>query len=71
MLLGIVVLYMVINWTTIYKKHKGKWVALKSDEKTVIASGKTAKQVLATAKKKGYDHPILTKMPSSLVSLVG
>ena len=27
---------MAINWTTIYKKYRGQWVALKSDEKTVV-----------------------------------
>ena len=27
---------MAIDWTKIYQKYKGKWVALKSDEKTVI-----------------------------------
>ena len=62
---------MAINWTAIYRKHKGKWVALKQDEKTLIATGRTAKQALAAAKKKGYDHPILTKMPTRLVSQVG
>lgn len=62
---------MSINWSSIFKKHKGKWVALKADEKTVISTGATAKQALQAAKKLGYSHPILTKVPSDLIPLVG
>ncbi|MBI2036406.1 hypothetical protein HYT17_02150 [Candidatus Microgenomates bacterium] len=45
---------MAIDWTRIYKKYKGLWVALKSDEKTVVASGKTAKEAWNIAQKKDY-----------------
>lgn len=62
---------MAIDWTKIYKKYKGLWVALKSDEKTVIAAGKTAKEAWESAKKKGYKTPILTYMPKELVPYVG
>lgn len=62
---------MAIDWTNIYKKYKGLWVALKDDEVTVISSGKTAKNAWDEAKKKGYAKPILTKMPSDLSSYVG
>lgn len=59
-----------IDWSKIYKKHKGLWVALKSDEVTVITSGKDARKVWQDAKKK-YPEPILTKMPNKLVTYVG
>ncbi|MBU1031879.1 hypothetical protein KKE03_03090 [Patescibacteria group bacterium] len=62
---------MAIDWTHIYKKYKGLWVALKDDEKTVLASGKTAKSVWDKARKEGYDRPILTRFPSKLTSYVG
>lgn len=62
---------MVIDWTKIYKKYKGLWVALKNDEQTVISSGKTAKIAWENAQKKGYKNPILTKMPAKLVAYVG
>lgn len=62
---------MAIDWTRIYKKYKGLWVALKDDEKTVVASGKTAKEAWDKAQKKGIDRPILTRMPPKLVSYVG
>ena len=56
-----------IDWSDIYKRYKGKWVALAQDEQTVLASGKTAKAVWNKARKSGYLKPILTKMPSELV----
>ena len=37
---------MAIDWTKNFKKYKGLWVALKKDQVTVVASGKTAKEVL-------------------------
>lgn len=61
----------VIDWTKIYQKYKGLWVALKDDEKTVISSGRTAISALEKAKKKGHKMPILTKMPTRLISYVG
>jgi hypothetical protein len=60
---------MVINWTKIYKKYKGFWVTLKDDEKTVVASGKTVKEVMAKAQTKGYKQPILMRVPSKILPL--
>jgi hypothetical protein len=60
-----------IDWTNIYKKYKGLWVALKDDEKTVIASGKTAKETWDKARKAGFEKPILTRMPSKIIPYVG
>lgn len=62
---------MAIDWTRIYKKYKGLWVALKEDEKTVIASGRTAKEAWEAAQRKGFKKPILTFMPKRLVTYVG
>lgn len=62
---------MSIDWTRLYKKHKGLWVALKNDEKTVIASGKTAKETFQKAISKGYKDPILTNLPQELTPYVG
>lgn len=62
---------MAIDWTKIYKQYKGFWVALKEDEKTVLASGKTAKEAWAKAIEKGYKKPILMHMPEKLVTYVG
>ena len=62
---------MVINWTPIFKKYKGRWVALKDDEVTVIADAPSAKAVLAKAKKQGYDKPILLRVPLKNLPFIG
>ena len=62
---------MAIDWTKIYKKYKGLWVALKSDEKTVIASGKTAKEAWEIAQKKGHEKPIMFRVPSEILPYMG
>ncbi len=62
---------MTINWNNIYKKYRGLWVALKEDEKTVIAAGKTAHEAWKQAQDKGFAKPILTKIPKELTTYVG
>lgn len=55
-----------INFTFLYRKYPGQWVALANDEKTVLASGKTAKQALQISKKQGHKSPILYRVPSRI-----
>ncbi len=62
---------MSIDWTKIYKKYKGMWVALADDEITVLGSGKTAKEAHMNAQKKSSKMPILTRMPDNLSAYVG
>lgn len=62
---------MAIDWSGIFKKYKGQWVALKDDEKTVIAASSVAAKALEMANKKGYKKPILAKMPKRLIPYVG
>jgi hypothetical protein len=62
---------MAIDWTSLYETYKGKWVALKDDEVTVIASGSKLRDVLSDAKKNGYEHPIVTKVPKKDVVYIG
>ncbi len=62
---------MAIDCTKIYKKYKGLWVALKDDEKTVVASGKTAKEAREKAQGKGFDQPILFRVPTKIIPYVG
>jgi hypothetical protein len=62
---------MSIDWTNIIKKYKSLWVALKDDEKTVIASGKTAKEALSNAAKKGNSNPILSRVPGKINTYIG
>ena len=60
-----------IDWSKIYKKYRGLWVALKDDEQTVVGSGQTAKQAWDEAHRQGYNQPILTRMPDELIPYVG
>ena len=62
---------MTIDWTNIYKKYKGLWVALKDDEVTVISSGKTLENTSKKAKDKGFENPIFFKVPKNLTYFVG
>lgn len=62
---------MAKDWSKIYRNHKGKWIALKDDEKTVISSAKSAKSALANAQKKGYKQPILFRVPTKLILHIG
>lgn len=55
----------------IYKRYKGKWIALTPDRKSVITSGLNAKKVFDQAHKKGFKEPILTKVPKEVVPMVG
>jgi len=58
----------VINWTKVINKYKGLWVGFKNDNQTVVASRKTPTEVIKKAKLKGYDQPILFRVPTRLVA---
>lgn len=62
---------MAIDWSQIFKKYKGLWVALKDDEKTVIASGKTVRDVMDKSQKKGFISPILFRVPTKFIPYIG
>lgn len=62
---------MAINWSNIFNKYNGLWVGLKDDEKTVLTSGKSVKEVMKKAKIKGFPSPILFRVPRKLVPYVG
>ena len=62
---------MAIDWTKNFIKYKGLWVAMKNDQTTVIASGKTAKDVLKEARNKGLSSPTLFKVPTQIIPYIG
>lgn len=62
---------MAIDWTQIYKKYKGLWIALKDDEVTVISSGKSLNEAYKKAEKKGFKNPIFFQVPKKLSYFVG
>ena len=60
-----------MDWTKIYKKYKGLWVALADDQMTVLGSGKTLKEAILKAKKKGGEDPIVMRVPEKMITFVG
>jgi hypothetical protein len=60
-----------INRTTIVKAYKGKWIALKDDQRSVVASGRSVKAVLEEARKKGHRNPIITRVPRLPIRFIG
>ncbi len=61
---------MTTDWTDLFNKYKGEWVALKDDERTVIAHGKDAKEVWNEAQKT-VAKPILMQVPIDVLAYVG
>ncbi len=62
---------MAKDWSKLYKKYKGMWVALSDDEKTVLGAGKTAKEAILKSKSRTNKTPFLTRIPDSLNVYVG
>lgn len=62
---------MAKDWTQLYKKYKGLWVALAADEETVLGVGKTVKEAVKEARKKSEETPYLTRVPETLDAYVG
>lgn len=52
-----------IHLAKLLAPHKGKWVALSHDEKSVVGVGTTIDEALEQAKAKGDERPILIKSP--------
>ncbi len=62
---------MTKDFTPIYKKYKGKWVAMSDGFNKVVASGASAKLVYKKAKDLGYEVPNIFKVPSNLNAYIG
>ena len=63
--------HMAKDWTKLYKKYKGMWVALDSDEETVLGFGATVKEAVKKAKLKTTHMPFLTRVPTTLDAYIG
>lgn len=61
-----------INMKAIYRKYKGRWVALESATRIkVVASGKNLKEVLEKAEQKGFKMPMMVQVPKEILPIVG
>lgn len=63
--------HMSIDWTEVYKKYAGKWVAFAEDELTVLASDEELSKVLALSAERGEENPIVHRVPNEIVAFVG
>lgn len=63
---------MTIDLTKICEQYKGLWVALKEeDQQTVVASGETVQEVMKQAQEKGYQQPVLFRVPTEVMPYIG
>jgi len=62
---------MEVDLTKIYNKNKGLWIALDSNLKKVISSGRNAKKVHDNAVKRGLKTPIMFKVPKENLPYFG
>ena len=53
-----------IDLSQVYHNYKGLWVALVNDTE-VVSADKSVQKVVEQAKKKGYDKPLLFKVPKN------
>jgi hypothetical protein len=61
---------MAKDWTHLFEKYRGKWVALAQDETTVLAAADTAKEAYTAALKRS-NLPILHHVPDRLELFAG
>jgi hypothetical protein len=61
---------MAKDWTHLFEKYRGKWVALAEDETTVLAAAETAKEAHEAALKRSV-LPILYQVPETLDLFAG
>ena len=60
-----------VDLRKILKKHKSGWLALTTDNKKEVASGKTLKEVLSKARARGVERPSVLKVPNLETYYVG
>lgn len=59
------------NWSSIFKKYAGKWIALTEDESAVVTSSESAKTAFNKSRSQGIKVPILMKVPKESLPYVG
>ncbi len=59
------------DWTKIYKKYRGLWVALLDDGVTVVGHGKSLKDARHSAEKDGHAETYVMFVPKEAFTFVG
>ena len=60
-----------IDWTKVYAKNKGMWVAPDKDNETVVGKGATIEQAVTEAKSKGFAEAAVTYIPQEVIAFAG
>lgn len=60
-----------IDWTKVYAKYQGMWVALDKDNETVVGKGATAEPAVTEAKSKGFVEAAVTYIPQEVIAFAG
>ena len=45
------------------RRYREKWIALKDDQKTVVAVASSPREALKESRTKGMENPIVTRIP--------
>jgi hypothetical protein len=61
----------LINWTKIYEKYQGLWVALSEGDEMVVGSGTSPKEALDQAQRNGFSNAAITFVPEEMVIFAG
>lgn len=55
----------VVDLSKTLKPYSNKWIVLDPSTMKVVVAGKDANKILDIARKKGIDHPVLTRAPQN------
>jgi len=61
----------VLDRTSLAKTYAGKWLALKLDRETVVATGHSAEEALRAARGLGEESPVITRLPRHPQPFIG
>lgn len=59
------------DWTRLYPKYAGMWVAFAQDKETVVSSAKNLEIAIRKAKEDGLKNPLMFKVPQQMLPYVG
>ena len=59
------------DWTHLFPKFAGLWVAFGKDEETIVSSAKSLKNTIKKAGEKGLKAPLLFKVPAESLPYAG
>jgi len=59
------------DWTHLYPRYAGLWVAFSKDKERVVSSAKNLEVAIKKAKEDGLKNPLMFKVPQQMLPYVG